>query len=145
MDYVLGQLPDWVKREYLYALAGLLIALWLFRRVRWTIRRRRPAQINPKLAKYAGRSEAEINADLDAARQIVATSSTNTVAGYRIVRQVEAVFVENHRTSEEAILALKALAARRGANALLNLAQQRTTAGRCSAQADAVVVQPESP
>jgi uncharacterized protein YbjQ (UPF0145 family) len=139
-------MPDWLgSRRLLIAVVLLLVLLIVMRRVRWAVRRRRPAVINPKLAKYAGRSEAEINADLEAAAKIIATSSTAQIAGYRMVRQIEAVFVENHRTSEEAITALKATAARRGANALINLTQQRTTAGRCAAQGDAIYVQPETP
>ncbi|HEY3245568.1 MAG TPA: hypothetical protein VGM03_19670 [Phycisphaerae bacterium] len=136
-------LPDWLDQKYLIAAATLLVLFLLLRRIRWSVRRRRPAVINPKLAKYAGRSEAEINAELEAARKIIATSSTGQIAGYRMVRQIEAVFVEGLRTSEEAVLALKAAAARRGANALINLTQQRTTAGRCAAQGDAIYVQPE--
>jgi uncharacterized protein YbjQ (UPF0145 family) len=42
------------------------------------------------------------------------------------------------------VTALKAQASRRGANALINLSQERTAAGRCSAQGDAVVVKPET-
>src|SRR5690606_5665105 len=61
---------------------------------------------------------------------------------FRLVRQVEAVFVEGYRTPEDAIVALKAAAVERGANAILNVHTDRTTAGRCTASGDAVVVAP---
>jgi len=64
------------------------------------------------------------------------------VAGFEVVRQIEATFVEGYRTPGEATLALKAAAARHGANAIIHLAQQRTAAGRCTAQGDAVLVRP---
>ena len=62
------------------------------------------------------------------------------LAGFKIVRQVEAVFVEGYRSPEEALIALKAEAAERGANGILNVNTDRTAAGRCSASGDAVVV-----
>ncbi len=74
------------------------------------------------------------------AEKIISTSSTERVAGYDIVQQVEAVFVEGFRTPEEAIEGLKASASLKGANAVINLRYDRTAAGRCSASGDAVVV-----
>jgi len=79
------------------------------------------------------------------ARLIVATSTTTRLAGFRIVRQVEAVFVEGYRTPEEALIALKAAAADRGANAILNVHTDRTAAGRCTASGDAIIVIPPAP
>ncbi len=133
-----------LRSGYVITAVAVLVGLLVLRRVLIAVRRRRPAVIHPKLARYAGRSEAEINAELEAARKIAATSSTGAVAGYRIVRQIEAVFAEGFRSPEEAVTALKANASRKGANALINLSPQRTAAGRCSAQADAVIVEPES-
>jgi len=40
------------------------------------------------------------------------------------------------------MLALKAAAAERGANAILNVKTDRTAAGKCSASGDAIVVAP---
>jgi uncharacterized protein YbjQ (UPF0145 family) len=123
-------------------LLGLLILTRMLGGVRRILRRRRPAKLHPKLQQYSGRTETDLKAErLDAAK-IVATSSTVAVAGYEIIRQIEAVFVEGLRTQEEAIIALKAVAARRGANAIVNITQQRTAAGRCTAQGDAVLIRP---
>lgn len=129
-------------RLELAAVVAVLAGLVLLRRVLRGLRRRRPAQIHPKLAKYAGRSEADIEADRIAAQNVIATSSTSSLAGYDIVRQIEAVFVEGHRAPQEAVQALRAAAGRLGANAIINLAQERTTAGRCTARGDAVLVRP---
>ena len=76
------------------------------------------------------------------ALQIVTTSSTATIAGYEVVRQIEAVFTEGHPTPSAAVTALKAQAAQRGANAIVNLATVRPPTGKCMAQGDAVVVRP---
>ncbi len=109
----------------------------------WRMARRRKApKLHPKLQRYAGRSDADIEAARLAAENIITTSSTGTIAGYDIVRQIDAVFVEGHRAQGEAIAALKAVAGRRGANAIINVTQQHTAAGRCSAQGDAVLVRP---
>lgn len=145
---LLNQLP--VPAEYrppvfwgvltILVLAALRALLrGLSRRVR---RRLVAPTINPKLAKYN-----VDHAQLDRARrklaeQILATTTGGRLAGYRIVRQVEAVFVDGLRTPEDALIALKAQAAECGANALLNVRTERTTAGRCSASGDAVVVAP---
>ena len=58
------------------------------------------------------------------------------------MQQIEAVFVDGYRETGAAIEGLKAEAGLKGANALINLTQQRTTAGRCQASADAVIVRP---
>ena len=55
---------------------------------------------------------------------------------------MEAVFVEGYRSPEEALIALKAAAADRGAIGMLNVRTERTTAGRCTASGDAIVVVP---
>lgn len=79
------------------------------------------------------------------AQQIVATSSTSEIRGLEIVRQIEAVFTDGHKSPPQAVEALKAQAARRGGNALINLQSQRLPTGNCVAQADAVVVKPPKP
>lgn len=76
------------------------------------------------------------------ARRVIATSSTGSITGFTIVRQIEAVFTEGHVSPQAAVDALKALAATKGANALINLESQRVGAGKCSARADAVIVEP---
>lgn len=132
--------PDWLTTERIVIGVAVLAVLVFIGRVRRALRRRRPARLNPKLAKYGEPDPAVIQADLEASRKIIATSSTEAVAGYRIVQQIEAVFVDGCRTPDDAVAALKAAAGRRGANALINLRQKRTAGGRCTAQGDAVVV-----
>jgi hypothetical protein len=127
------------------ALLALLILRNLARRVWRTIRGSRPPTIHPSLQKYN-----VDHVELDRKRRemavgVVATSTGNRLAGFRIVRQVEAVFVEGFRTPDEALTALKAMAIERGANALLNVRSERTTAGRCSASGDAILATPIAP
>jgi len=118
----------------------LLVLRGLWRRVVRRVRRLHSPRIHPKLQKYN-----IDHAELDRRRQkqaqtIVATSTSARLAGFRLVRQVEAVFVEGYRTPEEAVIALKATAAERGANGVLNVKTERTAAGRCTASGDAVVI-----
>ena len=128
-------------RSWIAVGTSLLFVLVVMERVRGYLWRRSPAgPLNPRLQKYAGKSPAETEADRQAAAKIIATSSTGTVAGFDIVRQIEAVFVEGYRSPEDAVLGLKVAAGRLGANAIINLSQQRTTAGKCSCQGDAVIV-----
>lgn len=124
--------------------ALLLFVLFLLRFFRRLFRKKGgAAQLHPKLQKYAGYSEAEIEAERLEAEKIIATSSTTSVAGYLLVRQIEAVFVEGHRSQKEALHAIKAAASRCGGNAIINLSQDRTPAGKCSAQGDAVLLKPK--
>lgn len=76
------------------------------------------------------------------AERVVATSSTGTIAGFVIVRQIETVFAEGQRSPADAVEMLKAFAARKGANALINLSGQRLPSGKCVASGDAVIVRP---
>jgi len=76
------------------------------------------------------------------ATRIIATSSTNTIAGFTIVRQIEAVFTDGHAAQSQAVQALKAEAAEMGANALINLISERPPSGKCVARGDAVIVRP---
>ena len=132
------------NRNLLIVITAVLLGLVVLQRVYWWVRRRarsrRPAELNPKLQKYAGTAEADAQADRLTAEKIIATSSTARIAGYEVLKQIEAVFVEGHRSPDEAARALKIAAGRLGANAIINLSQQRTPAGRCSAQGDSVVV-----
>ncbi len=144
----MGDLVDWLvdHRTYVGYAVGVLVALVLLRRAARGLRRRRkPAALHPRLQAYAGRTEADLQADQLEAAKIVATSSTAAVAGYQIVQQIEAVYVEGYRTPADAGMAIKAAAARKGANAIINLSQQRTAGGRCTAQGDAVVIKPKAP
>ena len=128
-----------------FAVVALIVLVFLQRvlgGIRRVVRRRKAPKLHPKLQRYAGKTDADIEADRVAAENIIATSSTGTIAGYDMVRQIDAVFVEGHRSQAEAIAALKAEAGRRGANAIINVQQQHSAAGRCSAQGGAVLVHP---
>ena len=125
-------------------LGVLLFVLFLLRFFRRLFRKQGGAvQLHPKLQKYAGFTEAEIEAECLEAEKIIATSSTTSVAGYVLIRQIEAVFVEGHRSQKDALQAIKAAAGRCGGNAIINLSQDRTAAGKCSAQGDAVLLKPK--
>lgn len=138
---------DWLdlKPWKIIALFSLLMVWWLIRKIQLFIRRRRPARIHPKLQKY-GQHYGEPDEKLTAqqrmeAEKILATSSSHTIAGYNLIEQVEAVYVDGFRRPEEAIEGLKAVAAMKGANALTNVMQNRTSEGTCAANGDAVIVQ----
>lgn len=74
------------------------------------------------------------------AERIIATSSSPTIAGFEIQRQIEAVFTDGHPSPGRAVQMAKAQAAELGANALINLHSQRLPSGKCQASADAVLV-----
>lgn len=76
------------------------------------------------------------------ASRIIATSSTGAIAGFTIVRQIEAVFTDGQPTPRKAVELLKATAAGKGANAIINLSTARPPSGKCVAHGDAVVVRP---
>ena len=135
-------LLTWLEnnRSLLVVVVAVLAVLVGVQRLSAAIRRRGPATLHPNLQKYAGRSDEEIEADRNAALKIIATSSTARITGFQLLQQIEAVFVEGYRTPEEAVTALKASAGRKGANAIINLSQNRTAGGRCTAQGDAVLV-----
>lgn len=76
------------------------------------------------------------------AARIIATSSTTTLVGFEVLRQIEAVFAEGAPNPGKAVAVLKALAAEKGANAIVNLSSERQPLGKCSAKGDAVIVQP---
>ncbi len=80
-----------------------------------------------------------------AAGRIVATSSTGTIAGYRVVRQIEAVFCDGQVSPVRAVTVLKAMAAEKGANALINLSGEQLPSGKYVARGDAVIIRPEEP
>lgn len=74
--------------------------------------------------------------------RIIATSSTPLIAGFTIQRQIEAVFTDGHPSPQKAVDVLKAIAAEKGANAIINLATDRPGTGKCTARGDAVIVKP---
>lgn len=121
-------------------LVGLIALRKLVRFVARQIRLSRPTVIHPSLAKYnVDRVEVQ-KRQRELSAGVVATSTSNRLAGYRLLRQVEAVFVQGFSSPEDALIALKATAVERGANAILNVKTEHTAAGRCTASGDAVLV-----
>ncbi|MFH1746357.1 MAG: hypothetical protein ABIG44_04860 [Planctomycetota bacterium] len=143
-------MPEWLHfdeplvRNVVVGAAGLILLLLIIRL--WQRRReatayaRRRAQLRRTHGHVRMRQQ-EIH---EQAAHIMATSSTANITGYTIVRQIEAVFTDGHKSPDEAVEALKAQAARKGANALINLGGQRLPSGKCVANADAVIVHPNN-
>ncbi len=126
----------------LVSVVAVLAVVWIWLKI--SAARRKP-KIHPRLQKYAGPDAEFARKRREEAAHIVATSSTQNIAGYEIVEQFEAIFVDDFRRPEEAIEGVKAVAAMKGANAVVNLKHDRTSAGRCSACGDAVVVRKKTP
>ncbi len=136
-------LSDW-RLQMLLALVALVVVVWLLRKARRFLRRRREPTIHPKLQKYERRNvvpdpKLAVQRREEAAK-IIATSSTATIAGCEILEQIEAVIVDGFSGPEAAIEGLKAAAAMKGANAVINVHRDRIESGTCSAAGDAVIV-----
>jgi hypothetical protein len=132
---------DWLLEHRTYAMIAALIAvlvIWrIVRRGHRAWRRSRPPRLNPRLQKYAGAETLDARRRGEAGK-IEATSTTPEIAGYRTIEQVDAVFVDGFARPEEAMEGLKASAALKGANALVNVRQERTGPGRYAASGDGV-------
>ena len=148
----IASVMSWAGEHWLLlglALVTLLILMKVYRRLRRIMRRRRPVRLHPKLQKYGSTGwnpvphepTEELTAQRRAeAEHIIATSSTEAIAGYEIMEQVEAVYVDGFIRPEEALEGLKAVAAMKGANAMTNVRRERGSDRRCSASGDAVIV-----
>lgn len=112
----------------------------------WVVNRRRKtieaARRRAWIQKQRERDHIEHDEVERLARRIIATSSTSSIAGFTIERQIEAVLTDGHPTPAAAVEALKAHAARLGANAVVNLEGQRQGTGKCIARGDAVIARP---
>lgn len=145
----ISQLGSWLHlsdTQVLIAKIGLVIlcvaiVLWAIKKVIMSIRGLLPTRINPKLSQYAGDADPQNRRRREMAATIKSTSSTDQVPGYKILQAVEALYVDGFRTPVEALEGLKAAAAERGANAIINVRHERSSLGRCSASGDAVVVE----
>jgi uracil phosphoribosyltransferase len=128
----------------LLAGAGLVLALIVLRV--WRARREAvyAAQRRRELRETRGYLYMQQQEIERLAARIVATSSTSSVAGFTVVRQVEALFTDGHNSTARAVQVLKAIAAEKGANAVLNLSSERLPSGKCAARGDAVIVRPGS-
>jgi hypothetical protein len=121
------------------ALVGLIILASIVRRFRTS---RENVKRSRWLQQERARSEKQQAEMSRLAESIIATSSTANIAGYEIERQIDAVFAEGHKSPTEAMVALKSVAALKGANALINVSSDRLGTGKCLARGDAVVVHP---
>jgi hypothetical protein len=122
------------------AVVALTVIARIWRRGRESLEdRRHRAEVRAQRG-YLERQRREVER---MASRIIATSSTATIAGFRIIRQIEAVFTDGQPSPNKAVELLKALAAEKGANAIINLHSVRPPSGKCLAHGDAVIVQPE--
>jgi hypothetical protein len=128
-----------VEKIVLGALALVIVAVLLHFIGRW---RDATAAARFRADLHAGFEEVRLQHEeiKRLAEQIMATSSTGRIAGYGLVRQVEAVFSEGQKSAEAAVELVKAHAARKGANAVINLRTQQIPSGKWVAGGDAVVV-----
>jgi uncharacterized protein YbjQ (UPF0145 family) len=130
----------WWLKIGLYVLAAAIV-LWVIQRVAMYVRSLWPARINPKLAKYAGDDDPSTQLRKLMASRIKSTSSTDQIPGYKILQAIEALYVEGYRTPADALEGLKATAAEKGANAVINVHHERSSMGRCAASGDGVVAE----
>jgi uncharacterized protein YbjQ (UPF0145 family) len=130
----------WWLKVGLYVLAAAIV-LWVFQRVAMYVRSLRPARLNPNLARYAGADDPSVQLRRQMASRIRSTSSTDQIPGYKIIQAIDALYVEGFRTPAEALEGLKALAAEKGASAVINVRHERSSMGRCAASGDAVVAE----
>jgi uncharacterized protein YbjQ (UPF0145 family) len=130
----------WWLKVGLYVLAAAIV-LWAIQRVAMYLRSLRPARLNPNLARYAGDNDPSAQLRKQMASRIRSTSSTDQIPGYKIIQAIDALYVEGFRTPAEALEGLKALAAEKGASAVINVRHERSSMGRCAASGDAVVAE----
>ena len=129
-------MPDWLQnlgdplvRKLVLGAGGfvllvLIASIWQRRRAAVAEARRRA-----ELRRTYGHAQMRQEEVLRQAQHVIATSSTSVIAGFVIVRQIEAVFTDGHRSPADAVEVLKALAVGKGANALVNLVGQRLPSG----------------
>lgn len=123
------------------ALLAIALVLKIVQSIGQYVRSLRPARLNPNLAKYAGDDDPSVQMRRQMASRIKATSSTDQVPGYKTIQAIEALYVDGFRTPADALEGLKAAAAEKGANAVVNVHHERSSMGRCAASGDAVVAE----
>jgi len=139
-------LPQWLNlqdpfvKTVVYAAAGLIILIIVVR----IVARRREAVADARRRAELRRSHEGLRLQQEEikrlAEKIQATSSTSRIAGFMIARQVETIFSEPRPSSVAAVELTKALAAQKGANAIINLQTQQMPTGKWVASGDAVLV-----
>lgn len=137
-------LSGW-RAQALLVLFALAVLAWVVRKIRRRRRRHHSVTLHPRLQRYgetAARQKEELKTKRRAeAARIVATSSGGAIAGYDIIEQIETVFVDGFGNPEDAVEGLKAVAAMKGANALINIRYERTSDNHYSASGDAVIAE----
>lgn len=137
-------LPDLNDPVVWTAGGALALVVVLVLGLRWWRARREAAHWRARAAElrrergYQYMQQAEVER---LAARVIATSSTPTIAGFRIVRQIEALFTDGHLSPAKAVEVLKALAAEKGGNALVNLTTERGATGKYIARADVMIVE----
>lgn len=132
---------DPLVQKIIIGAAGLVVLSLL---LGWLGRRREAASARRANAELrAGMAEVRLKQTQleELAAAIVATSSTAKIVGYKVLRQVETVFSDGEKSSAAAVMLLKALAARKGANAIINLDTRQTPSGKWVARGDAVCIE----
>jgi uncharacterized protein YbjQ (UPF0145 family) len=121
--------------------AGVLILLMLVSRLLTGLREAAYARTRRRDARArAAAAQEKLHEIGRLSGKIIATSSSATIAGFEIVQQIEAVFIEGAPSPAAAVEELKAAAAKQGANAVINLNAVRLASGKCVANGDAVIV-----
>ncbi len=135
-----GILTEDLRWQVIIGATCFLAVVWIISRIRRILRHRQPPVIHPKLQKYQPTAESIMAMKVEAGK-IVATSSGPDIAGFRIIRQIEAVFVDGFRKPGEAVEGLKATAGMKGANGIINVKHIQSESNKYSACGDAVVVE----
>jgi hypothetical protein len=142
MDFRMPDMGDPMVILSVAAAAALLLLLITQRVIRGAREARRHAERAREIRQARGYLYMQQQELERLAGRILATSSTGSIAGFDIVRQIEAVYTDGHISPVKAIEVLKAVAAEKGANAIIHLVSERAPAGKCGAHGDAVVVRP---
>ena len=101
---------------------------------------RRQKEINRRQKEINRQKEKEEKEKKERIQSIIATSSSNSIIGYCIIKQLEMVSHSDTLDEEEAKQELKDKAAKLGANAIINIRIVRSRGGEVSIQGDAVIV-----
>jgi hypothetical protein len=133
-------LNDPLVRKLVLGAAALIALLIVFRLIGHWRERAAVARRRAELRRACDDLRLQQEEIKKLAEQIVATSSTGRIAGYAIVRQVETIFTEPKASSVAVVELVKAVAAQKGANALINLHSQQMPGGKWVASGDAVIV-----
>lgn len=123
----------------IYAAGGVIVLVIVLRIIGGWRQRARLRGVQASL--HRSRDELERRA-AEARRlsgRIIATSSSGQILGFEIVRQIETVFSDGEPSSAQALERVKAAAASKGANAIIQLQVRQLPVGKWVASGDAVI------